>query len=485
MMAGGSTQGRPASAPVHLDATEPVPTVVVAAAARAREAAARSVAPTARPVAIELESGPVKLPKVPLVEPGDDDVGGDLLGRSAAKPPPPLKDHRQKTSSDPTLVGARRNAARDDVPEPTLVGELPPDFRAGGGTLVTAAPPAHAPRPTATVPAMEAQVAPRRRVSPALVAGVAAAVVVVLAVAVYFVRHAGGSRAAALPPAAETALIRARTLALTDTAQGYASALSDLEMVRKLVPDSADAAALATLVHVFRGLDARAGAERLRQAAAHTAAELDAAEKEQPPEPGRQDELKRELAAAETRARETVEAAEHELEQASALLTVAAKAHPESPALALAGAFYQARDAAGVGPAEEQLTRSQQLRAGVPESDGWLEALSDYLRALIAAQVPGGDRRKVRDALTAALAREPGLQRARFELALELDLAGERETARRTLADLLVAVPDHARALATAATWEAHQAPATVTSAPPSNEDAGLKNKKRKVKRKK
>jgi len=458
--------------PPHLDATEPVPTVVVAAV--------RGGA-TPPPEIDLVDTGPLRLPKGHLAQPGDDEAGVDLLDRSAAKPPPPLEHHHRHKGPEPTLVGMSRYGDRD-IPEPTLVGELPPDFRAGGGTLVTAAPPA-APRAT-YVPPAENPPPPRRQVKPAVIAG-AAAVVVVLAAGAFVLRHsANGSRAQAVPPAAEAALSRARTLALADTAQGYAQALTEVESVRKLVPDSAEAAALGALVHVFRGLDARAGAERLRQAAARTATELDAADKEQPPDPARKQELERELAASETRAKETVETAERELDQASTLLATATKAHPESAALALASAFYQARDAAGVGPAEDLLLRSQQLRAGTPESDAWLDGFAAYLRALIAAQA-AGDRAKVREALGVALASEPGLQRARYDLALELDAAGDHEGARRTLAELLGAVPDHARALATAATWEARQAPATVSNAPAAGDESGLKTKKRKAKRKK
>jgi cytochrome c-type biogenesis protein CcmH/NrfG len=187
----------------------------------------------------------------------------------------------------------------------------------------------------------------------------------------------------------------------------------------------------------------------------------------------------------EAQAKLAFDAADKDFDQAFVVLSAASKAHPDSAAVALAAGFYYARDASVSGTGEEMLARAVELRLGHQSSLDLAnppDGLTAFLRAALWGHQPG-ERKRVRDALTAALTKDPTLQRARLELALELDRAGDRDGGRKLLKELLGAVPNHTRALAVLASWDVPPPPSAVTAAPPPADDAATAPKAKKKKK--
>ena len=288
-----------------------------------------------------------------------------------------------------------------------------------------------------------------------------------------------------MPPGVEAGLARAHVFSLFDTSSAYDQALAELDKLHQIQSDNPDATALRGLIYVFRGLDARAGADLLREQERRARDELAALGTADEQSKQRED-LHAVAADRESRAKALLEETAKELSQAFALLADALKAHPDSPALFLAAGFYYSTDSASSTKAEDMLTRSLELRPGSGTAVDLAhppDALTAYLRALLWERQPE-NRERAREAFTAALKLEPNLQRARYDLALEYSRAGDLETAKRLLKEILTAVPDHTRASEALAAFNSTPV-SVVTEAPavvPPEDLSPKKGKKHKAK---
>lgn len=277
---------------------------------------------------------------------------------------------------------------------------------------------------------------------------------------------------------------------LSDTEAGYAEALAELDQALKIDARYPDAVALAAMVHTFRGLDLQRQGREMYDLGSRATAQIKAFE-----------ELPADKRAAQTQAIEALhktaaqmatesgrlfEAAGVETSAALELLRPALKEAPNHPLLHVAAGVFYTGDADGLGRAQELLRRAVELKLGTKAQlnlkdppDGWFV----FLQGAIRAASRGGED-DAQAAFAAAVAKEPKLMRARWELVRLALVQGKREEARRQAAELVALAPQHLRAKAVLATIPAVVTPvdAKKTEKPTVVEPA-TKGKKPKAKR--